>query len=269
MPLIKQPKLQFNIRSFHPDKDFDWNGLMFEGDNRGFSNKPSGTGLVTSRIWHRFNLNPSEINSVSNVTRTDPSKADTQAYEGRLTTKGNITPIQVHRINDNVSKYRLNGHYGGVNQVMPGSTLQKNLGMSYVPTLNVDYKITVDVDRVNKHVDIVTYITGAGFPNCEAFVMDGNGKSIFLGVHVRKGAAPVSLALNLGYPMIASAVRIPINSKGHFAGTVGDELARRRDNADNLNFQKITDWNQKFLQVNPNKRHCMLLEKANLEECFN
>lgn len=41
---------EINIRSFHPEKTFGWSGLMFEGDNRGFSLKPSGVKPITSRI---------------------------------------------------------------------------------------------------------------------------------------------------------------------------------------------------------------------------
>jgi len=47
---IQLANYEINIRSFHPEKDFGWSGLMFEGDNRGFSLKPSGIKPTTSRI---------------------------------------------------------------------------------------------------------------------------------------------------------------------------------------------------------------------------
>lgn len=152
---------------------------------------------------------------------------------------------------------------------MPGSPLmQRKLDFSYVPTLDVNYEIKVDFDLINQHMDVVTYIKGDGFPNCEAFIIDELGQSVFLGIHVRKGAAPVSLALNLDYPMIMSAIRLPLKTNGNFSGKVGDELDRRRSGKTHLVFQSIDAWNAKFLAANPDARHCMLLEKSSLEGCF-
>ena len=163
----------------------------------------------------------------------------------------------------------MEGQYGGVNHAMPGSPeIQEALDFSYVPTLNVKYKIVIDIDRQNGHMDIVTYITGDGFPNCEAFIVGPGGQAVSLGVHVRKGAAPVSLSLNADYPMIASAIRLPLNNNGSFKGTVGDELFRRTNKQPKLKFQKITDWNYRFISIPANSGHCMLLEKASLKYCF-
>lgn len=272
--LLKKPTLQFNIRSFHPEKDFGWSGLKFKGDNRGFSLKPSGTGIVTSRIWHRFGLNLAESKILNVTTRSDPSMAPWadkyQTYEGELAPKGVVSPVMERDVKGNISTYRLNGKYGGVNHAMPGSPeMQKKTGGSYVPTLDVSYRLLLDLDRDNMHVDIVIYVTGDGFPNCEAFVVDGSGKAVFLGVHVRKGAAPITLALNLDYPMIAVAVRIPLDMNGNFKDTIGDEWERVKGKQLTMKYYKIENWNQKFLALNPNNRHCMLLEKASLEGCFN
>ena len=55
---------------------------------------------------------------------------------------------------------------------MPDSPqMQERLDFSYVPTLNVKYKIIIDIDTVSGHMDIVTYITGDAFPNCEALLL--------------------------------------------------------------------------------------------------
>ncbi|MFK3858102.1 hypothetical protein [Pseudoalteromonas rhizosphaerae] len=72
---IQLANYEINIRSFHPEKDFGWSGLMFEGDNRGFSLKPSGIKPITSRIWHRLRLSTknSKISSIDTIS--DPSKA--------------------------------------------------------------------------------------------------------------------------------------------------------------------------------------------------
>ena len=246
---------------------------MFEGDNRGFSNKPSGTLAVTSRIWHRFSLDTASGNFSSRDTKSDPSKApwsdEQRTYDGFLGPKGKVQMTKAKVLPNGVNNFHVQGGYGGVNHAMPLSPqMQENLGISYVPTLDVNYKIIMDVDRQNRHVDIVAYITGDGFPNCEAFVVDPSGRSVFLGTHVRKGAAPVTLMLNLNYPMIAVAIRLPIDVRGNFSGTVGDELNRKNTKAPKLKFQGIDGWNRKFLMSNANHRHCMALEKRSLAGCF-
>ncbi|SQD80703.1 hypothetical protein [Moritella yayanosii] len=169
---------------------------------------------------------------------------------GVLSPKGSANSAFVKGVPNGVSHYTIKGKYGGVNHAMPGSPeLQKNFGFSYVPTLDVNYQIKVSLDRAKRHVD-------------------SKGQSVFLGVHVRKGAAPVSLSLNLNYPMIACAVRLPIDDDGNFEGTIGDEITRRSDSDTKLTYQKIEVWNQKFLQIYPNHGHCMALEKASLDGFF-
>jgi len=273
-PLARLADYEINIRSFHPEKDFGWSGLIFEGDNRGFSLKPSGIMPTTSRIWHRFKLKTLTTTINDRKTISDPSKApwsdEYKHYGGVLAPKGSVTVKGGIPFAANVYPYRIKGNYGGVNHAMPfSSALQKTINMSYVPTLNVNYTISIDIDRLNGHMDIVTYIYGDGFPNCEAFIVGPDGHAISLGIHVRKGAAPLTLSLNADYPMITSALRIPLNSNGGFTGTVGDELARQVNKLPQMNFHKISDWNYRFISIPPNSGHCMLLEKASLKGCFN
>ena len=270
---IQLANYEINIRSFHPEKDFGWSGLMFEGDNRGFSLKPSGIKPTTSRIWHKLTLSTKK-NTVTPVTVSDPSKAPWEnkqrIYSGNLAPKGRVTLKNKALTNKSIYQYRLDGQYGGVNHAMPGSPqMQERLDFSYVPTLNVKYKIIIDVDTVNGFMDIVTYITGDAFPNCEAFIVGPGEQAISLGIHVRKGAPPLSLSLNADYPMIASALRLPLNNNGSFKGTVGDELFRQANKYPKLAFHKIADWNNRFISIPANSGHCMLLEKASLEHCFN
>lgn len=269
---LKMPKLEFNIRSFHPEKDFGWSGLMFEGDNRGFSNKPSGTVAIKSRIWHQFLLDSGKNALIFNKTHSDKSKAPWsdkyKDYKGELAPKGLTMPLIVNR-KANTDHFKLQGSYGGVNHAMPGSSaMQKSLGMSYVPTLDVNYKLQMDVDKVNKHVDIVLEVNGDGFPNCEAFVVDENGKSVFLGIHVRKGSAPTTLVLNANMRMIVCAIRLPLDNSGCFKGTVGDEWARVKNKSSRIEYKNIDEWNMQFSRSNPNRNHCMLLEKWSLDGCF-
>lgn len=274
MTELKPINYQFYIRSFHPKKDFGWSGLYFEGDDRGFSNTPRSQGAVTSRIWHKFNLGMASGDVIPSETGSDLSRAPwsdkPRSYDGVLKPKGVVQPIVKRETGENIKRLSVKGSYGGVNHAMPGSpTMQKKLGFSYVPTLDVSYEIKVDFDLANMHMDIVTYIKGDGFPNCEAFVVDESGQSVFLGIHVRKGAAPVTLALNLDYPMIMSAIRLPLLASGNFAGKIGDELDRIRNNKTHLVYKSIKAWNSVFLAADPDARHCMLLEKSTLKGCFN
>ena len=167
-------------------------------------------------------------------------------------------------------QYVIKGNYWGVNHAMPLSgAMQEKIGISYVPRLNVNYEIRMDIDRVNRHIDLVVYVTGDGFPNCEAFIVGPGGTAIFIGTHVRKGPAPITLALNLGYPMIASAIRIPIDINGRFTGTLADEMKRRSRKRRELQYQSIESWNRRFLEMSPNHNRCMFVEDFRLEGCFN
>lgn len=257
---------QFNIRSFHPNKTFGWSGLFFEGDDRGFSLKPSGRKFPTSRIWQRFTLN-TKSGKVSEIqTKSDPSKAwwgdESVEYKKEHQRPKWRVKASTRESSSSVKRYQITGHYGGENYAMPGSgELKEHLGFTYVPTLNVSYKILVDVDRHNRHIDVVTYVKGDGFPNCEAFVVGPDSTPVFLGVHVRKGAAPTTLAANLGYPMIAAAIRLPINRDGSFSGKIGDELARRRAGKRELEYQSISDWNARFRSISPNSGRCRGIEE--------
>lgn len=270
---IQLANYEINIRSFHPEKDFGWSGLWFEGDNRGFSLKPSGVKPTTSRIWHKLTLSTQNKFITIPVTKSDPSKApwenNKKIYDGILAPKGNAI-LEYKKLSNGNQQYKISGQYGGVNHAMLGSSkMQEKLGLSYVPTLNVKYKIIIDIDTINAHMDIVTYITGDAFPNCEAFIVGPGGQAISLGIHVRKGAPPVSLSLNADFPMIASALRLPLNNNGSFKGSVGDELFRQANKYPKLSYHKIVDWNYRFTSIPANSGHCMLLEKASLENCFN
>lgn len=229
--------------------------------------RPQGFGIVYGFLQKIVKL-------VSIDTISDPSKAPWEdkkrIYSGNLAPKGRVTLKEKPPTNNSIYQYRLDGQYGGVNHAMPGSPqMQERLDFSYVPTLNVKYKIIIDIDTVSGHMDIVTYITGDAFPNCEAFIVGPGGQSISLGIHVRKGAPPLSLSLNADYPMIVSALRLPLNNNGSFKGTVGDELFRQANKYPKLSFHKIADWNYRFTSIPANSGHCMLLEKASLENCFN
>jgi len=266
---------EFNIRSFHPEKDFGWSGLYFKGDNRGFSLKPSGiTGGVTSRIWHRFKLSTVNGRSTKPLTQSDPSKAVWSKMPETYSAEDIKPPsiqyqFPVKRF-QNVYQSRIKGKYWGENFAMPLSKeMKEHLGLTYVPSLDVNYLIIVDANPKGHYIDIVTYIKGDAFPNTEAFIVDQAGTALFLGVHVRKGAAPISLALNSDYPMIASAIRVTVNTEGNFIGPIHDVMTQKRDKLQNTPVYSINSWNKKHLQINSNGNRCMGLEQfSKLMECF-
>ena len=259
----KQPvelaEYEFNIRSFHPKESFGWSGLYFDGDDRGFSLKPNSRRGVTSRIWHRFWVNTKSETDPVERTGSDKSnhpwadkpyeyKKEAARPKGRVTGKF-YTPSQKSQ----GKSIRLDGGYKGQNHLMPLSDdMKEHLGFTYVPTLNVNYKIQAYIDRENRHLDLVTYIKGDGFPNCEAFVVGPGGTSVFLGVHVRKGTAALSLRGNPNHPMIASAIRLPLKQDGSFSGKIADLLSSNLSKKGRDSFQSISEWNAEFTSASPN-----------------
>lgn len=257
--LAKLSTYEINIRSFHPAKTFGWTGFNFEGDARGFSLKPSGlSGVsgtqITSRIWHKFFVKTSSGEVVGTQTESNDSGlagGDHTHYDGALKPKGGSWPV-VRTEKGAVTTVWVDGGYAGENHAFPLSAMSKKLtGMTFVPSLDVSYNITMTIDRVAKHLDVVTYITGDGFPNCEALISDASGKTIFLGVHVRKGAATFSLFGDKKYPMIASAIRLKIDEEGNFKGTLGNEMRRRKLNKDRLEMRPLEEWNDFFIRLDP------------------
>ena len=125
LPPAELASYEFNIRSFHPEKTFGWSGLFFEGDNRGFSLRPSGRNFPTSRVWQRFLLN-TEPGSVSAlVTRSDPSKApwsgQSQYYSDEALLPSERVALEARKLPGSISQLRISGSYGGVNHAMYGS----------------------------------------------------------------------------------------------------------------------------------------------------
>lgn len=251
---------EVNIRSFHPGKDFGLFGAFFEGDARSYSLKPSGlSGVagteVTSRVWHKFFIN-SAINEIlfAQTESNDSGMANGEhvRYDGELKPRGGGPP-SVKTEKGAVTTVVIEGKYAGENHAVYGSKTAKALtGKTFVPSLDVSYKITLTIDRVSKYIDIATHIKGDGFPNCEAFISDASGTAVFLGVHVRKGGAAWSLPGEGAYPMIESAIRLEIDDDGYFSGNLGNELRRKKLSKDRLDMRPITEWNDFFLTLNPN-----------------
>ena len=263
---------EINVRSFHPGKDFGWGGANFLGDSRGYSLKKSdvdGKAEVTSRIWHRFKLDTSVGKVLNPETEANSSgKAGSEAvkYDGLLKPLGNNKPM-VRKEGKQIVTLVVEGGFAGQNHAFWLSSLFKKMtGGSYVPHLNVDYEIIITIDRVSKHMDIVTYIKGDGFPNCEAFITDYKGTSVFLGVHTRWGAALTQLWGNKGQPMVASAIRLGLDDYGNFSGMMGNELKRRKEGKKEMDYHPIEEWNKFFLELDPSSDRNMIIHQEPMPE---
>lgn len=272
LPPAELARYDFTIRSFHPEKTFGWSGFGFQGDDRRFSLKSARSGLAPSRIWHTFSLDTNGGAISNRVTKSDPSQAawqnESKTYQGSLDPRSDIS-VSSDRTKGGVYRTKVTGNYSGENHAMPYSSyLQEKLEITYVPSINVAYQLLMDVDRNRRFVDLVLYVKGDGFPNCEAFVTGPEGQPVFLGVHVRLGTAMFQLIRNRGYPMIACALRLPITRTGAFAGTIGDELARRQKGAKDLEYVSIDEWNTRFLETSPNDGRCMGLDATSFEDFF-
>lgn len=76
--LVKLASYQINLRSFHPNTQFEAKGFFFHGDDRGFSLgksffDPKTTNIppksVSSRVWSRSNINLEQINKSQSLKK--------------------------------------------------------------------------------------------------------------------------------------------------------------------------------------------------------
>jgi hypothetical protein len=65
-------------------------------------------------------------------------------------------------------------------------------------------------------MDIVSLCYGDGFPNCESYIKDAAGTSLFLGTHVRIGYPATHLFDVTNRLIWANAIRVQIEKNGNF-----------------------------------------------------
>lgn len=253
---VELAKYTVNVRSFHPNRQFEPGGMRFHGDNRGFSLGQSYIGdkpppsAVTSRVWQRYALDlssdqqgdltkhaPSKLKQESNPSAPGPGGwgifGSEEKYEEEIfKPAGTLTGKQYSTLGN--SRYTTEVHggqrvaartswYGGENYAFIGSRLdKKTLGVTVVPTLDVTAELYIRLERVSGYMDIVSLVYGDGFPNAEAFIEDSAGNKLFLGTHVRIGLPSTHLAGGAHKRLMwANAIRIRVDRQGNFSDETG------------------------------------------------
>jgi len=243
--MVKMATYQINLRSFHPNKQFEAKGFFFHGDNRGFSLSksffnPKAKTLppqsVSSRVWSKVIVNLEKIKQ-SQKLKTLEVQSNTS---GPLRLAG--VPILGHDEDYSDKKYRPSGeiqvivpdvkfesprsfnftsHYHGKNHAFALSrTVYDYTDKSFVPDLDVRHELMIRVERINKYMDVTSLVYGDGFPNTEGFIEDTQGNKIFLGGHIRIGTPATHLFGDNKRLMWANAIRIGLKEDGTFTNTL-------------------------------------------------
>ena len=246
IPFAKLVKYEVNIRSFHPNKNFERLGFRFHGDDRGFSVGESWFGKarkgdVTSRIWQRSQMDmawqvsgdysnkksPAELETESNFSDSGPwlwgvFSAGGERYDDpKYKPRGKLQLTAAEEPHGGQKVIRMKSHYAGENHAFITSKAQETLfGGTIVPTLDVFSELFVRVERVSLYMDIISLTYGDGFPNAESFIKDPVGNKLFLGTHVRIGFPATHLAGEQKRLMWANVIRVEITPEGNF----GDKL---------------------------------------------
>jgi hypothetical protein len=237
-PFADLAKYEINTRAFHPNKNFEPTGFRFKGDNRGFSLGESwfdrDLGGPTSRIWQRYNIDAAispatyiplviQSETESNFSQGGPSgwrifgifrqeyKDDRHKPHGTVKFQAIAAPHGGQKI------IRVKAQFEGENHAFISSTLQQdNFGATIIPTLDISNDIFIRIERVKLYMDIVSLCYGDGFPNCESYIKDAAGTSLFLGTHVRIGYPPTHLYDVTNRLIWANAIRVQIDKNGNF-----------------------------------------------------
>lgn len=201
--------LILHVRSFHPMANFGASGLGYKGDNRGFSYDLEATSRIYAII--RINLNDASLDLeaveshpsswIGGLFYQDYTQEETQPT-GSLS--GQVDPY----IEDGDQSVQLLMSYRGQNFAMPlgdSATAREMVYESTVPDLDVTCSLHLAIDRDDKKMSFALRMTGDGFPNAEAFIIDGDDAPLMLATHRRIGSALHQLR---GNRRIAMAVGI-------------------------------------------------------------
>jgi len=140
-------------------------------------------------------------------------------------------------------------HHFGVNlAVLPSASIASEL----VPDLDVFARVSFDVNRKARTLDIETTVFGDGFPNCEVFLEDAAKTRVFLGVSTRRGYPIGSLTQLFSWdrPSTLSGIHTKLMFKSQLRFALDESGALLRFS----NGLSIKDWNERLIKLDPNSR---------------
>lgn len=201
--------LRLHVRSFHPQANFGTSGLGHKGDDRGFSHALN----VTSRIYAVVLINLTKPEVRLETVESAPSSWIGGLFHQDYSQEGTRPTASV---SGQVDPYIRNGDqsaqllisYRGQNFAMPlgnSETARETVYESAVPDLDVTCSLHLTIDRDDRKMSFALRMTGDGFPNAEAFLIDSATQPLILATHRRVGSAIAQLR---GNRRIAMAVGI-------------------------------------------------------------
>ena len=216
----------FTIRSFAP---FEWFGLGFHGDDRGYSSAEG----ASSRVHQRIVLD-TDINQLEESSWSDPTYNQI-APDWRFTgvPESQTSDFVTNHVG-NVRGFSFRSHYAGPNPH------PFTLGIS--PPIDVSASIVLVENKDAQMLSISGRLTGDNFPATEAMISDPSGQSVFLGIGHYKGTPYTSLWGNKNRPITEFNLHIATDSDGNFVNVFAGGKQ-----------YSINDWNQQFIDSDPHK----------------
>lgn len=94
--------------------------------------------------------------------------------------RGKLRVTAAHEPHGGQKIIQTKSHFAGENHAFLSSTTQQYVfGGTAVPTLDVFNELFIRVERIDLHMDIVSFTYGDGFPNAESFIKDPAGNKLF------------------------------------------------------------------------------------------